>query len=345
MTPGIDRLRPIRKRFLVGINTGYVTGGVPDQRYVDFYADRSSPALHCAIIGNVVIPGGYGSNANTPTIDRSQIWALIAKAISDRGTIPGIQLATAWEGYQGSRRFRARHSSDTIGQARKLARTIGSFEISKILQSLEDGTLMAIDAGFRHVQLHAAHGYLFNLLIDDRIYDGADDVLGRLAEWFERIGPVVSETSIRISLRSGDSNFDSVGGERFQDKVAAMPVCFVDASSGFYNIDKQLIYPGRPDTLLARRVETLALASRHRNAQFILSGRALLSSEDTLPSNVHIGLCRDLLANPRYLQDAKLGCANSGKCHYYSRGAAHITCSQWGMPARSPSLKADSSSA
>jgi 2,4-dienoyl-CoA reductase-like NADH-dependent reductase (Old Yellow Enzyme family) len=322
-------LKPNRRTFFVGLNTGYATDGEPDQRFIDFYTRRSSPALYCAIIGNVVIPGGHASNANTPTISRAQIWSSIAQAISDRGSIPGIQLATAWEGYQGARSFRPGDGRETIRFARELVRTLGTDRVAKILRSLEDGASMAVEAGFRHVQLHAAHGYLFSLLIDDRIYDGASDVLGRLVDWFEKTQSVGVETSIRISLRTGDSCFDAIGRERFQDQIAAMSMNYVDASSGFYNIDKQLIYPGRPDTLLTRRSETVALASRHLERQFILSGRALNQDEDTLPSNVHLGLCRDLIANPDFVVNPTRGCLNLGKCHYFSRGAAHITCPQW----------------
>jgi hypothetical protein len=35
--------------FLLGVNTGFVTGGAPDYRCIDFYRQRSSPGLHCAI--------------------------------------------------------------------------------------------------------------------------------------------------------------------------------------------------------------------------------------------------------------------------------------------------------
>ena len=42
---------------------------------IEFYRRRSSAALHCAIVGNVVIPGGHGSNGNAPTISRAPEWA------------------------------------------------------------------------------------------------------------------------------------------------------------------------------------------------------------------------------------------------------------------------------
>jgi hypothetical protein len=103
-----------RLKFFVGLNTGYATVGRPDARFVEFYRLRSSPALHCAIVGNVVIPRGYGTNANSATISTAPIWAELANAIASRGSLPGVQLATTWEGYLGSRSFRSPNACTTI---------------------------------------------------------------------------------------------------------------------------------------------------------------------------------------------------------------------------------------
>jgi hypothetical protein len=328
-TLSTSRLNVRRLTFFVGLNTGYVTDREPDERCVRFYARRSSPALHCAIVGNVVIPGGHASNGNTPEISRSASWTYLARAIADQGTLAGIQLATAWDGFVASRGFRAKNTDETIRRARELVASLGSACISALLRALSDGAAMALDAGFRHLQVHAAHGYLFSLLVDSRIYDGAAEVLLLLSEWAQKHRGLGVETSIRISLRTGDGHFDSCNTEAFQNAIAQLPFDFVDVSSGFYNIDKQLIYPARPDTLGARRAETIAFAERFPQRAYILSGRALLLPEADLPENVHIGLCRDLLANPDFLVDPARRCVNSGKCHYYSRGRDHITCPQW----------------
>ncbi|WP_158620135.1 oxidoreductase [Corallococcus sicarius] len=316
-------------KFFVGLNTGYVTRGKPDERYVDFYRRRSSPALHCAIVGNVVIPGGYGSNASTPTISRSPEWAKVASEIERYGSLPGIQLATTWENYIGSRSFRSPTAHETIERSRQLVRQLGPKRIALTLGALDEASDIAVAAGFRHLQVHAAHGYLLNLLVDDRINENAPEARERLANWASRHTAAGIETSIRISLRSGDNNFDANGQEHFHGQIAGLPFDFIDVSSGFYNIDKQLIYPGRPDVLRVRRTETIALADRFPRRRFILSGRALVEPQHDLPPNLHIGICRDLIANPDYLADTSKGCINSGKCHYFSRGADHVTCPQW----------------
>ena len=302
---------------------------MPDGKFIDFYGKRSSAALYCAIVGNVVLPNGHPSNDSTPTITASPVWSSVAQAIHRRGTIPGIQLATAWRKYEGQKKFKSKNSKEVILRLREIASNVLSQDVKQLFDSLDEGTALALDAGFRHIQLHAAHGYLFSLLIDGRFYSGADDVLGRISQWAHTWSSASVEVSVRFSLRTGDPEFDSKGSESFQNRVASLPVQYVDVSSGFYNIDKQLIYPARPDILSARRVETVALANRHRRTSFIYSGRALQQPQRDLPPNVHIGLCRDLIANAHYLSELSQGCRNAGKCHYYSRGASHVTCARW----------------
>src|SRR5258708_2628456 len=94
-----------RKYFFLGLNTGFMSNGIPDSRCYEFYARRSRHGLYCAIVGNVVIPGGFGTNMNTPEISNSHAWRHLADAIASNGALPGIQLATAWKGYSGRKKF------------------------------------------------------------------------------------------------------------------------------------------------------------------------------------------------------------------------------------------------
>ncbi|KQQ70938.1 hypothetical protein ASF70_19025 [Rhizobium sp. Leaf321] len=318
-----------RLTFFVAVNTGFITNGLPDRRFLDFYESRSSHELYCSIVGNVVVPGGYGSNASTPTITDDLVWGELARGIAYGGARPGIQLASAWDGYVGARKFVTSAPNTTIQQARALMASKGRHELSEVIDSFRSAARKALEHGFRHVQLHAAHGYLLSLLIDRRINPLADfvlDGLSSLAVYLRREG---IETSIRISMKTGDESFDNAGAVEFQDEVAALPFDFVDLSSGFYNVDKRLIYPTTPDFLASRMSQSRQVASRHLNRNFIFSGRLKMDSLGDLPSNMHPGLCRDLIANPNFLLTTQNGCANHNKCHYYSRGKAHLTCGEW----------------
>jgi NADPH2 dehydrogenase len=188
---------------------------------------------------------------------------------------------------------------------------------------------MAVKAGFRHVQLHAAHGYLFNLLIDRRLSAHADLATKSIEAWAKELASIDVETSLRFSMWSGHPFLDLDTGDKFADEIAAMPVNYIDASVGFYNIDKRLIYPSTPTLLSARVTATLAIANRHPSANLIMSGMSNRAWDDLLPNNIHIGICRDLIANPNFLQERANGCKTCMKCHYFSRGAENLTCGLW----------------
>jgi 2,4-dienoyl-CoA reductase-like NADH-dependent reductase (Old Yellow Enzyme family) len=315
--------------FFLGVNTGLVTAGAPDYRYVDFYRKRSSPHLHCAIVGNVVVPGGYASNDRTPTLSSDLVWVDLADSIRMCGSRPGIQLATAWAGYTGPKKFLSTKWHEVIGEARQLVTSLGREGMAEVLDTFDEAAKIAVGHGFEHVQVHAAHGYLPSLMIDRRINPDASRAIERLALLGDRLRRERIETSIRVSLKTGDPDFDRTGSEAFLDEMAALPFDFVDLSSGFYNINKQLIYPAVPTILEARLRETLEVARRHPGRAFILSGRATKHRTSNLPSNIHLGICRDLIANPRFLSERENGCRNHGKCHYYSRGSDHVTCPRW----------------
>jgi 2,4-dienoyl-CoA reductase-like NADH-dependent reductase (Old Yellow Enzyme family) len=318
-----------RKYFFVGLNTGLVTDGLPDERCCRFYARRSNHGLYCSIVGNVVIPGGVPPNQRTPTISDSPAWTRLAEAIALKGAIPGIQLATAWKGYTGQKKFVSRSSAGEIAHYKQIAGEISAEDIRSLFQSVREGTELAVSAGFRHIQLHAAHGYLFSLLVDGRIYPRAEAVLDAISEWIGQAGTFGIETSLRFSLRTGDNAFDENGRDEFLNAINSLPVDYLDASSGFYDVDKRLIYPSVEGLLRQRRRDTLALANRYMCSQFIYSGKSTRGLDSELPENIHIGICRDLIANPDYLKNSQTGCANMMKCHWYSRGKEYIICGRW----------------
>lgn len=317
-----------RRIFFVGVNTGYARDGEPTEAFVSFFEARSSPKLHCAIVGNVVVPGGEPTNPGTARISSRYVWRDLAARIARKGSVPGIQLASAWPAFVASASFKAKDTAAEIARARALVNGMTRTEVTSVLRSLEVGSRMAVDAGFLHVQLHAAHGYLFNVLLDDRLNRQASEVRLEIADWLRRWNKAGVETSVRISLRSGDLAFDSLHTDQFYATMALLPSTYLDVSSGYYAVDKRLIYPARKDVLAERHEQTYALARAHSSKAFIASGR-ILASAVNWPSNVHFGVCRDLIANPGFLDDLDNGCKNRGKCHYFSRGATSLTCAKW----------------
>jgi 2,4-dienoyl-CoA reductase-like NADH-dependent reductase (Old Yellow Enzyme family) len=150
-------------------------------------------------------------------------------------------------------------------------------------------------------------------------------------KWAKDVAASQSESSIRFSLLSGSSTIDQNRKMHIIDDLAAVGVKYLDVSAGFYNVNKKLIYPSTA-TLLAERVNaTVRIASEYANSNFILSGKSAYAWDSSLPTNIHIGICRDLIANPNFLRDRGNGCTNCMKCHYFSRGEVSLACARWGQ--------------
>lgn len=318
-----------RKTFFLAINTGYVSNGSPDERACEFYAARSKHGLSCVVVGNVVIPGGIASNDVCARISSAPAWGRLANAIADQGAMPGIQLSSAWVGYEGMRKFVTARSYENLEIYRDVASRFDRDFIEDAFGRLSRATDYALGAGFQHIQLHAAHGYLFNLLIDHRFSQHAEYVHELVAQWASRLRSAGAETSLRFSLYSGSLSLDSLNTDVFLSHLTSLPVDYLDVSAGLYNLDKHLIYPSRTEHIYFRHNSTIDLAARHRDINFIISGKASRIPTGDLPPNVHIGLCRDLIANPDFLRDRSRGCEDCMKCHYYSRNAAHLICGRW----------------
>lgn len=318
-----------RRIFFLAVNTGYTKNGIPERRFSDFYSERSGRGLHCAIVGNVAIPNGFGTNNSTPRIERNKIWHEIAGSISDKGSLPGIQLSTTWENYTGARKFIARTPTEQLDLYRYVASKFDKDHIKKQFLSLEKATRIAIDSGFKHIQLHAAHGYFFNLILDKRFSIYHDLAIELTQEWLVSTRQANIETSVRISTVTGADEFDQKESS-FLEEIISIPFEYHDISEGFYNINKKLIYPSIKNILVDRINRNIEIAVNYPKNNFIASGKSHALKQKNLPKNIHIGICRDLIANANFLYEQDKGCKNKMKCHYYSRGQSSMTCGLWG---------------
>lgn len=171
-----------KKIFFLAVNTGMTDGdNLITQKFIEFYETRASERLHCAIVGNVVIPNGFGTNGASPKLTDDKIWTELASRIENKGSIPGIQLASTWMGYKGQYNFISK--LDNVSLYKGYATEFNENFILEQFQNLKQGTELAIKHGFRHIQLHAAHGYLFNLLIEPFFTIHHELVLSYLNDW------------------------------------------------------------------------------------------------------------------------------------------------------------------
>lgn len=317
-----------RKYFFLAVNTGYVLNGLPTERCVEFYSARSGHGLYCAIVGNVVIPNGYGTNGVCAYISNSVEWRNLTNAISQRGACPGVQLSSTWPNYMGIKHFSAKQGDNPEIMYKNVLNRISVQNISEIFNNLKLGIDLAVNVGFKHIQIHAGHGYLFSLLIDEFFSKHSGlclDHLDRIAQYIDSYN---IESSLRFSLATGNKEVDK-NRNTLIERIFMLPFNYFDMSSGYYNFDKRLIYPSTDKYINDRHIATLEIANSFPGNKIILSGRAHKTPKADLPRNVHIGLCRDLIANPDFLINHSMGCKNKMKCHYYSFDHSQLNCGEW----------------
>src|SRR5260370_40583468 len=96
--PTIWRGRTIPSRVLLApINTGFARNHRPSLDLLAFHRERSGPAVGIGFVGNVAIAETTALNAQTAVLRSDwdlKRFAVIARAISKRGSLAGIQLAS-----------------------------------------------------------------------------------------------------------------------------------------------------------------------------------------------------------------------------------------------------------
>lgn len=280
--------------FFLPVNTGYFNQGLPDERTNHFYASRSGNGLYCAIVGNIVIGGGFPTNSSCGSISHHDEWKKLSSAIRDQGARAGIQLSTTWIDYQGQRSFRSSTPCEADNNYRSVLTGLSEFTINEIFKNFQQSTLIAANHGFNHIQIHAAHGYLLCIALDPVISPFCDTTAEQLIKWSDYTRQLGLETSIRLSWRSGldrarDEERQSVLMQLFKSQFS-----FIDLSAGYYNINKHYIYPQTDEMLSARIQEGIDLANQHPHQDFICSGRVDINTLANWPQNLHAGVCRDL---------------------------------------------------
>lgn len=156
--------------FLAPINTGFVSEGRPNQRFFEFHQQRSGRGLGITYVGNVSIGREWVTNPNTPIISHSfNDWEKVVSVIEINGSVPGIQLACRASTEKPLQGWKRKNSESFIKAARNQLSEISKGKIDAIFESFFNSAQLAIKAGFKVIQIHAAHGYFLGQLLDSRL--------------------------------------------------------------------------------------------------------------------------------------------------------------------------------
>lgn len=331
--------------FLAPINTGLAFDGFIGERFVEFYNKRSGHGLGVTYIGNVSIGREWKTNRNTPVLSSDNIddWKKLASVIVKNGSVPGIQLACRTSIQKPMREWKREDSEIYVSHARAEFSAIPTETIDNIFQSFLDTAHQSIEAGFKIIQIHAAHGYFFSQLLDSRI-NCRKDAYGTepLAAIHSLISSIISIDKqvlidIRLSLTEGfnNRNLEYDCKATLIGYLIDTGVDMISLSNGTYDLDKTYIYPPKSWGHGPYIECASSFAIKYPRLIWNVAGNIwdIRNLPQNAPENLTYSLGRSLIADPEIIQKSLSGdfkairqCIRKGDCHYYSKGTQHICC-------------------
>lgn len=260
----------------------------------------------------------------------AEVLAKIVSLIHNFGAIAGIQLAHAgrkastappWEGgkavweAQGGWHPIVAPSAVPFSQDSPVPQALSIEEIQQIVNAFVQAAKRSIDAGFKTIEIHAAHGYLLHEFLSplsnhrDDEYGGSFEnrtrLLREVAQGVRGVLPDSCPLWVRISATDWVENgWDIEQSVVLSDKLKSLGVDLIDCSSGgILPGVKVPIGPGY-QTLFAERIR--------REAGIATGAVGLITSPEQADHIIRTGqadmvlLAREMLRNPYWaLQAAK----------------------------------------
>lgn len=331
--------------FFAPINTGLSENGTLMGEFFDFYKERSHNTIGINYIGNVAIDPKYVTNSNTAYFtDQTSQWEKLVKSISNRGSVPGIQIACRNSSLIPIRKMINNNVEDYLNTVRTDLINIPKEEIQDIINKFIDTSIKASNLGFNVVQIHAAHGYFLSQLISKSINLRVDEYNASDLFFLKAIINGIREKKpnliidLRISFLEGINNdiHEKKEKEVLIKKLIELDIDIISFSNGIYDINKQLIYPIEKWGHACFLQNIIEYANKYPNILWNYAGNIwdiekLCLAE--LPNNLSFSLGRSLIADPLFVEKSINNktylinkCGYKNKCHYYSLNLKHIGC-------------------
>jgi len=237
-----------------------VKGGLPTDWHMVHLGSRAVGGAGMVIAeASAVTPEGRISPRDTGIWSQSHAdhWRPIAKFINDHGAVPGIQLAHAgrkastavpWEGggavapdHDGWRPIGP--GEEPFSPTYPVPRAMSAEDIRDVRDAFVAAAKRAVDAGFRVIEIHAAHGYLLHSFYSPLSNKRTDDYGGSFANRIRLTLEIATAVRAAISedtplfVRLSCSDWTD-GGWTIEDSVElakqlkAIGVDAIDCSSG-----------------------------------------------------------------------------------------------------------------
>lgn len=332
--------------FFAPINTGYSKEGVPIKEFIEFYQERSGKGIGISYVGNVSIGQEYVTNDNTAYFkDQLEEWAVLSQIIRKEGSTPGIQIACRNSTLTPIRKMINNKKEEYIKQVQQDINNVSFDEIYHIIDLFINSAKKAYSAGFKVLQIHAAHGYFLSQMLNEKLNVREDEFgIDRLKVLAEIINGIRKELprdvllDIRISLLDGllteqeELKYKSI----LIKKLVEQDIEMISFSNGIYDINKQLIYPLKQWGHGVFIDKVLPYAEEYPHILWNVAGNIWDLEElklEFLPNNLTFSLGRALIADPCFVKKSLNNnkqsinhCERKGQCHYYTLGKENVGC-------------------
>jgi 2,4-dienoyl-CoA reductase-like NADH-dependent reductase (Old Yellow Enzyme family) len=216
-TPLAVRSVTLRNRVVVSPMCQYsASEGFPNQWHLVHLGSRAVGGAGLVFTeATAVLPEGRITPQDTGiwSDEQAQAWAPIARFISAQGAVPGIQLAHA--GFKGSthRPWDEEYgeippvtggwqvyapSNEPFSPEYPQPTPLDNAGIDRVVTAFSSAAERAVQAGFRVVEVHAAHGYLLHEFLSPLSNNRTDDYGGSLANRMRLVKRVV--TAVRQAV-------------------------------------------------------------------------------------------------------------------------------------------------
>ena len=221
--------------------------GVPDDWHLVHLGSRAVGGAGAVIAeATAVEPRGRITTADTGIWNEAQVesWSRITHFVRAQGAVPGVQLAHA--GRKAAADVPAAGeavvgpTAEPFSRDAAVPRALTAEELPAIVRAFADGARRALDAGFRLVEVHAAHGYLLHEFLSP-LANRRQDNYGRdrrrlLLEVVEAVRAVwPEELPLLVRLSATDWAAGGIDAEETVEtarRLRERGVDLVDCSSG-----------------------------------------------------------------------------------------------------------------
>ncbi|MCX3265106.1 oxidoreductase [Pedobacter agri] len=328
--------------YFAPINTGLVLDGRPTDDLISFHKRKSSKFVGINYVGNIALSKSHVTNKNTLYIsDDMSNFSKLAFEIKNSGSLPGAQIACYNSEYIPNFKFKHKNKSNYFEIVKNEVATLSHFEINKIIDLFATGIRKLVKNGFSVIQIHGAHGYFLNSFfsktMNKRKDEYGNDSLLILKKIIEKISDILQYfiLDLRISLFE-EKILQKLSKENktfLNSLYDIVELDMISISNGFYNVDKNLIYPGKSfgDNFMVKILDNF-LDDKTGKVWNISGNIRDLNSLPLDKKHISYSVGRPIIADnefiSKYFNDSSTinECTYDNRCHYYSRGLACIEC-------------------